>query len=201
MEYDKRIQIRYLLELYFDGETTLEQERQLREYFAGDDVPADLEYARAMFGFFRTAAQDTCHSEINLPSEEDTPVRAADMPTALQGGGEAGTPAKSKTQRMTTWVYRLTSIAAVVLLTVGITFTVTKYTDNSPTVYCYVNGQPVTDIDYATRQAEMAARILEGNMKTSAEGLSAMADVSKPMEQLGKVLQMMGVESAPANEE
>ena len=101
---------------------------------------------------------------------------------------------------MAGWIYRVASVAAVVLLTIGITFTVTRYADQ-PTIYCYVNGQPVTDIDYATRQAEMAARILEGNMKTSAEGINALAEASKPIEQLGKVLQMIGVEPGEENQQ
>lgn len=200
MEYDKRIQIRYLLELYFDGETTIEQERQLREYFAGDDVPADLEYARAMFGFFGAAAKDTCQTDIVLRFEEGSPTAHEEPCVAEIRDLSKPAPKTSRRIAWTGWVYRAASVAAVVLLTIGITFTVTRYADQ-PTIYCYVNGQPVTDIDYATRQAEMAARILEGNMKTSAEGINALAEASKPMEQLGKVLQMMGVEPSAENQE
>ena len=200
MEYDKRIQIRYLLELYFDGETTLEQERQLREYFAGDDVPADLEYARAMFGFFGAAAKDTSSADIILRFEEEWAAVRQELPIA--DVRELKKPASENSHRivMAGWIYRVASVAAVVLLTIGITFTVTRYADQ-PTIYCYVNGQPVTDIDYATRQAEMAARILEGNMKTSAEGINALAEASKPIEQLGKVLQMIGVEPGEENQQ
>ncbi len=53
-------EIRRLLALYFDGATTDAQEQELREFFARDTVPADLAYAKAMFGAFATTAADTC---------------------------------------------------------------------------------------------------------------------------------------------
>lgn len=53
MEYKDEKQIRELLDLYMNAETSLEQERQLKEYFSHcDHLPSDLEYAREMFGFF-----------------------------------------------------------------------------------------------------------------------------------------------------
>lgn len=45
--------IRTLLERYFEGETTLAEERELRDRFAsGEDIPEDLQYAAGMFAFF-----------------------------------------------------------------------------------------------------------------------------------------------------
>ena len=45
--------IRELLELYFEAQTTTEQERQLALYFAtAEDIPADLLPYKAMFAAF-----------------------------------------------------------------------------------------------------------------------------------------------------
>lgn len=51
-------QIEILLEAYLAGNSTREQEQQLRRYFlSSSDVPAELEYARAMFGYFQKQQQ------------------------------------------------------------------------------------------------------------------------------------------------
>ena len=41
--------INSLLERYFNAETTLEEEQTLRDFFSGDDVPAELQQWRALF--------------------------------------------------------------------------------------------------------------------------------------------------------
>jgi hypothetical protein len=56
MEYN---QIKQLLTRYFDGETTLEEEKMLREYFTGEgEIPADLVSSGQLFMLLRTAAGD-----------------------------------------------------------------------------------------------------------------------------------------------
>ena len=44
--------IEALLDKYFEGETTLAQERELQQYFTSPDVAQHLEQYRSMFGFF-----------------------------------------------------------------------------------------------------------------------------------------------------
>lgn len=44
--------IETLLDKYFDGETTLAQERELHDYFSSQDVAQHLEQYRSMFGYF-----------------------------------------------------------------------------------------------------------------------------------------------------
>lgn len=47
---DKKIEhIEQLLERYFNAETTLEEESQLRAFFSSDDVPAHMEQWSALF--------------------------------------------------------------------------------------------------------------------------------------------------------
>lgn len=183
--------MRYLLELYFEGGTTLEQEARLREFFAGCDVPEDLEYARAMFGFFSSAAVDAMPGDVNVPFEAETV--AAESPSKEEEPVKATrTAARHGIRR----VYAAVSIAAAVMIMAVATFSIIRYSDR-PTVYCYVDGQPVTDIEYAALQAQMAARILEGNMRTSALGFAAVNEAAKPMEQIGRAL---GAIKKPASE-
>lgn len=48
-----------LLGKYYGGESTLEEERLLREFFTGEEVPSRLEVHRSVFAFFRDEAAVT----------------------------------------------------------------------------------------------------------------------------------------------
>lgn len=56
MELDK---IEALLEKYFEGQTSIEQENQLRDYFLSDDLPPQLLQYKSMFAYFGEAATET----------------------------------------------------------------------------------------------------------------------------------------------
>lgn len=60
--------IEQLLETYFEGETTLEQEQQLRQYFTAKDVAPHLEAYVGVFSAFAKAQQETTPRPLNLPS-------------------------------------------------------------------------------------------------------------------------------------
>lgn len=51
MDYNR---IKELLERYWEGETSLEEEAQLTAYFQQETIPAELERFRALFQFFGT---------------------------------------------------------------------------------------------------------------------------------------------------
>ncbi len=162
MGYDKPTEIRDLLEIYFDGATTPEQERRLKEYFLSEEVP----YAKAMFAGFSEAARETYSGDIMI-----------------------GTATKKPRRRS---LYIALSAAASLLLAVGLAWTLIPE-KQSEVVYCYMNGEPVTDLDIASRQAQMVARILESSAKVSADGIALVAEASKPIEELSHRLQMLGI--------
>lgn len=61
----EREQIKKLLEKYWEGETSLEEEKELKQYFARPDVPEDLQQEGS---FFRYLNQQ--HDNISLEDEE-----------------------------------------------------------------------------------------------------------------------------------
>ena len=69
MEFNK---IRELLDRYWEGESSLEDEAQLRSFFSTNrqDLPADLKEAQPLFGYFAAEAA------IELPElpEMEAPV-------------------------------------------------------------------------------------------------------------------------------
>lgn len=55
MDYNK---IEILIEKYFQGETSLAEEKELRSYFSSSNVAPHLEQYKAMFGYFSQAKLD-----------------------------------------------------------------------------------------------------------------------------------------------
>jgi len=50
--------IEKLVEKYFSGETSIAEEKQLKNYFSSPDVAPHLEQYRAVFGYFSQAKQE-----------------------------------------------------------------------------------------------------------------------------------------------
>ena len=66
MEYSK---IKDLLDLYFKGNTTLDQERSLRTYFNSEDVDVRLKPYTVLFNTFDKAAQDVFEGSLLIPKK------------------------------------------------------------------------------------------------------------------------------------
>ena len=173
MAYNSEHEIRALLDLYFEGETTLEQEEALRAFFCGNDVPADLEYAKAMFaGFSSVNGNEFCKDIVIDYTAEQASSNAKGIPR----------------RRTLLRVYSAVSLAAAAILVTVLTITLSP---EKPTVYCYLNGEPVTDISIAERQAEMAIRLLQGSAKASENGYSTIQEAAKPAQKLGRAMDII----------
>ena len=57
--------IEALLEQYYNGETSLEEEQRLKEFFAQQDIPVHLEHEQEMYRFYATARQERTELDIN----------------------------------------------------------------------------------------------------------------------------------------
>ena len=102
MELDK---LEILLEKYFEGETSIAEEDQLKDYFSSSNVAQHLEQYKPLFGYFSTSKQQEFTQAVPLISK----------------------PRAKK--RTTTWL----SIAASVTVLLGAgTFTYFNY-DNTQT--------------------------------------------------------------------
>lgn len=66
MELDK---IENILEKYFQGETTIAEENQLKEYFSSSDVAQHLEQYKPIFGYFSQVKQQKSTQEIPLKTK------------------------------------------------------------------------------------------------------------------------------------
>lgn len=61
------IKIESLLEDYFEGRTSLDEEAQLKEYFLGNEIAPHLEVYRPLFIGLQKAQEEVLTKEIELP--------------------------------------------------------------------------------------------------------------------------------------
>lgn len=61
--------IERLLERYFEGETTLAEEKLLRSYFTSDEVAPHLEAYIGLFSAFAKAQEDTFEQPVVIPGQ------------------------------------------------------------------------------------------------------------------------------------
>ncbi|WP_426484016.1 hypothetical protein [Flavobacterium sp. 2] len=67
MELDR---IENILEKYFQGETTIAEEKELKEYFSSPNVAQHLEQYQPMFGYFSQVKQQKSTQEIPLQTKK-----------------------------------------------------------------------------------------------------------------------------------
>ena len=67
MEFNK---IEDILEKYFQGETTIAEENQLKEYFSSPDVAQHLEQYKPMFGYFSQVKEQKSTQTIPLETKK-----------------------------------------------------------------------------------------------------------------------------------
>ena len=100
MELDK---IEILLEKYFDGETSIAEEKELKDYFASSNVAQHLEQYQPLFGYFSQAKQEQYKAVTPLISN-----------------------GRDNKRTIASWI----SIAAAVVVLLGVgTFTFMNYND------------------------------------------------------------------------
>lgn len=66
--------IEKLVNKYFEGETSIAEEKELKEYFSSPDVAQHLEQYQAVFGYFSQAKQEQFSATIPLQSKKQTKV-------------------------------------------------------------------------------------------------------------------------------
>ena len=115
-----------LLEKYFDGQTTCEEERELRRFFASDQVPGHLEVYRPLFACIDREAEA---------------FRAAQKEEAAPATHPAGVRKPTRLHRL---YYLATGIAAALLLCIGIAGLLPHVTP-ARTSYAIIDGRYCDD--------------------------------------------------------
>ncbi|MBL4709144.1 MAG: hypothetical protein JKY48_11975 [Flavobacteriales bacterium] len=68
--------IKDILERYYEGETTLKEEKQLVDFFSQESIPAELKSEQISFLFYQTTKQERIESDVlNLESIKESPTK------------------------------------------------------------------------------------------------------------------------------
>jgi anti-sigma-K factor RskA len=149
--------VKILVDKYFDGLTSLEEEQELKRYFAeNEDIPEEYQAVKMMLGAFDTLSHETPNREVKVNVE---------------------------TKRRNIFrlnVRRMAGMAAAVAILIGAAITLVPNSNNmdtpaetTPEYICYVNGVKVEDDQLAYAEA---SRIL-GNLSEDMQ--LAMAEVNR----------------------
>ena len=134
--------IETLLNKYFEGETTCEEERRLRRFFAEGIEPEHLEVYRPMFAFFEAEQEEL--------TEVSGQCNAGEMPEL----------AIFEKKTKTVWkylTYRLGADAAADKLLLGISG-IYRHISPAPANYVIIDGKEYTDVHLIREQAMVAFR-------------------------------------------
>ena len=134
--------IETLLNKYFEGETTCEEERRLRRFFAEGLVPEHLEVYRPMFAFFEAEQEEL--------TEVSGQCNAGEMPEL------AIFEKKTKTVRKYL-TYSPGAAPAALLLLLGISG-IYRHISPAPANYVIIDGKEYTDVHLIREQAMVAFR-------------------------------------------
>lgn len=143
-----------LLNRYFEGETSCEEERELRRYFTEGDVREDLAVYRPLFACIdeEAKAYRTTQTKTMAVTDADT-VAVTDAVTDADAVAVTDTTPGSNGRRRTVRLYRLWSgIAAGVLLLIGIA-NLGQRLWMTPTDYVIIDGKRYTDARVIRQQA------------------------------------------------
>ena len=149
--------VKILVDKYFDGLTLLEEEQELRRYFAQmESIPEEYQVVKMMLGTFDTLSHETPNREVKV---------------------NVATKRRNTFRLNLKWV---ASAAAAVAILVGVAITLAPNsrnmeapTETEPAYICYVNGVKVEDDKVAYAEAN---RIL-GSLSEDVQ--LAMAEVNR----------------------
>ncbi|MBI5914014.1 MAG: hypothetical protein HY842_01440 [Bacteroidetes bacterium] len=154
-----------LIEKYFEGETTLEEEARLRSYFNSGQVDEALKEYQPMFRFF-----------------------ASERKISVSGGFDEALLQKLEPQanvvKMRTWPRHLLRIAAVgAVLVAALVFLQKPNNGQSQQVAVDWSKYEITDEQVAYDETVKALRLLSSKLK---KGSKKAADEVEKMEKVGK---------------
>ena len=159
--------IHELLQRYFDGATSLDEERDLQRYLTGSDLPESLKAYRPLFDFF--AEERDVKPDLKIQRFKD-----------------------SKNQKLNRGIFEswnlgiITGIAAsiAILFMVGV-----PKMQRDDYIY-YVNGQRIYDQTAALEMAEDKLQLLAASMQKAQTGMATfdkLQETGQSLQQFNKI--------------
>jgi len=149
----KSKEIKCLLEKYFKGTSSREEEVKIRSYFRNSaHIPEDLQKEKAIFDYFETEKQATADVDFGSITDKHT-------------------DSSSKKRNL---IFLFSGIAATMLLLAGL-FLFQSPEPSEEKVYVVINGEPVQNKELAIEQTKEALSIVSENFQKGTKELEHLA--------------------------
>ena len=150
--------IEILLEKYFEGQTSMEEELTVKNYLnTTTDLPKNLEYAKHIFGYFKEASHEDIKTKVNPQINRRILGLSRKQVSFISG------------------------IAASVAIFIGCYFAFNN--PNEEVVYAYINGKPVTNEKIAIEETKRALLTISSNLNRGTTHLNYLTKINE-VEQL-----------------
>ena len=147
MDYNK---IKILIDKYFDGETSISEENELKDFFSSSkNIPSDLLYAKEIFSFFEIEAKQEFTEEFK----------------------------KTKSVKRNLLLY-VSGIAASLFIALFLIFSNIKNEENK-IIYAYINGKPITDKKIAEKYTKQILFAVSQNLDKGTKNLNQLNQLNK----------------------
>lgn len=147
--------IRDLVDRYFEGDTSSEEEKVLRRYFAGDDLPEDLKPLAPLFRFMEDESAALAVLQ-EIEREKNAPVR--------------------RTPLIWRKLRTIAAVAAVLLAAVVLVTRPGKHPSPINGNYAWVDGKQITDPATVQKYAEISFGKIKSDQDMIEEQLSFMLE-------------------------
>lgn len=154
------LKYKILLEKYFEGNTSLEEEKELSHFFSSYEGRDDkFVEAKVLFAEHAISKEESFNLNFDAFMEE-------------------AQSAPKKPSKMRRLYVASSAIAASLILVVSLLVTFT--TNNEQVVYAYVNGKAITNKAEAIQYSQNALKTMSTNLNKGTRNLSYMNQLNKP---------------------
>jgi len=148
-------EIDQLLDKYFEGETSLEEEAQIKVFLQSKDLlPEKYKRIKAMFSFYQATKNES--SELKI---------------------ENLIPFHKKERKSFRILYYAVAASAAILF--GIWFMQDSKIEKP--VYAYINGKPVENQELAYKEAQKALMLVSKNLNEGTKNIGHLSELDKAL--------------------
>jgi len=177
-------EIEELLERYYEGETSLEEEKLLREFFSVDEVPEKLRQHQPLFRYFIDEASQSIGNE----EQEKVLMRRISL--------FENQVSVSGIQPVQKRMYYLSGIAAGLLILFGLVFTF-----KSELLRKHFPGKETASTKMAYTQTQQALLLVSVGLNTGLDQVQRFTTLNNAMEQIQKINKFYNYQSQFINPE
>ena len=155
-------EIKKIIEKYLEGETTLDEEKQLREYLENGNIPKEYEPLRAQFEYFNEAAKEESKTDIDQLAFEESDNKV------------------HKFTEMQRFMIKISGAAATLIIMIAAYFTLFVESDK------YANDT-IKDPEMAYVEVRSALTLVSSKMNKGTKEINKLKVISESFEKINKL--------------